>query len=59
LLVGLLFNRTFEAGPPFGGNINEYKTLFSPYFHLQHMATAPNSVAPRALSELWIELKKI
>jgi SAM-dependent methyltransferase len=59
LLVGLLFNRTFEGGPPFGGNINEYKTLFSPYFHLQHMATAPNSVAPRALSELWIELKKI
>lgn len=58
LLVGLLFNRTFEGGPPFGGDINEYETLFSPYFHLQHLATAPNSVAPRALSELWIELKK-
>lgn len=58
LLVGLLFNRTFEGGPPFGGDINEYENLFSPYFHLQHLATAPNSVTPRALSELWIEFKK-
>lgn len=58
LLVGLLFNRTFEGGPPFSGDINEYETLFSPYFHLQHLATAPNSVTPRALSELWIEFKK-
>lgn len=58
LLVGLLFNRTFEKGPPFGGSINEYENLFSPYFHIQFMDTALNSAAPRALTELWIELKK-
>jgi SAM-dependent methyltransferase len=58
LIVGLLFNRTFEGGPPYGGDQQEYEILFTPYFHLQHLATAPNSIAPRALSELWIELKK-
>lgn len=27
LLAGLLFNKTFESGPPFGGSLNEYKKL--------------------------------
>ncbi|HMP87630.1 MAG TPA: methyltransferase domain-containing protein, partial [Lacibacter sp.] len=32
ILAGLLFNRDFEGGPPFGGNEDEYRRLFAPYF---------------------------
>lgn len=59
LLVGLLFNRTFEGGPPFGGNKVDYENLFQSAFHFLHFDTCHNSIGPRALSELWIELKKI
>lgn len=58
LLVGLLFNRNFDGGPPFGGNKNEYVKLFSPYFKIHEMETTYNSIAPRAGTELWINLQK-
>ena len=58
LLVGLLFDKTFESGPPFGGSKAEYEQLFKDYFDFKIMETCRNSIAPRANSELFIELQK-
>lgn len=57
-LVGLLFNRSFENNPPFGGDENEYRDLFNPYFHIQTMEPSYNSIPQRAGSELFIILQK-
>ncbi|HEY4628041.1 MAG TPA: methyltransferase [Flavobacterium sp.] len=57
-LAGLLFNRTFEVRPPFGGSKEEYETLFGAAFDFLKMDVCPNSIAPRANSELLFELKK-
>ena len=58
LLIGLLFNRSFEKSPPFGGNKTEYERLFSKAFTFLKLENCVNSAAPRANSELWIEFKK-
>ena len=58
ILVGLLFNRTFDSGPPFGGSKVEYEKLFKDAFHFLKMEISPNSIAPRANTELFFELKK-
>ena len=58
ILAGLLFNRTFESGPPFGGSKEEYEKLFSAGFDFIKMALTENSSTPRANSELFIEFKK-
>lgn len=58
LLVGLLFNRTFEKSPPFGGSLSEYEQLFQHSFLQQHLAICNNSVTPRAGTELWFEFEK-
>jgi SAM-dependent methyltransferase len=58
-LVGLLFNRVFEGGPPFGGNKVEYEQLFTSDFTILKMDLCSNSIAPRANTELFIELQKI
>jgi len=57
-LVGLLFNREFEGGPPFSGEKEEYVKTFSPYFEIAKMETAYNSIAPRKETELFIRLLK-
>jgi SAM-dependent methyltransferase len=57
-LVGVLFNRDFEGGPPFGGNKQEYYTYFSKYFSTVEMNECKNSIAPRMGSELFIKLIK-
>ncbi|MFV5695223.1 methyltransferase [Flavobacterium sp. LB3P122] len=57
-LAGLLFNRTFEVSPPFGGSIEEYEALFAAAFDFFKMNVSLNSIAPRAYSELFFELKK-
>lgn len=57
-VVGLLFNRNFEGGPPFGGNKEEYMQLFRSKFSIQLMEDATNSIAPRAGSELFFILTK-
>lgn len=59
LLVGLLFNRTFDGGPPFGGSKAEYELLFKDYFDFKIMETCHNSIAPRVNTELFFELQKI
>ncbi len=58
-LVGLLFGIDFErVGPPFGGNRQEYLTLFEPLFSSVQIAPCHNSIPPRQGSELFIELEK-
>ncbi|RAU83022.1 methyltransferase domain-containing protein [Pontibacter arcticus] len=58
-LMGLLFDTTFEKeGPPFGGNREEYRLYFAPYFDFLVYETATNSIAPRQDKELFILLQK-
>ena len=58
-LSGLLFNRDFgQPHPPFGGSLQEYRRWFEPYFEIKTMEECYNSIAPRAGSELFIELIK-
>ncbi len=58
-LVGLLFNFSLtEKGPPFGGNMKEYKQYFERYFSIKVMEPSYNSVKPRDGSELFINLIK-
>jgi len=57
-LTGLLFNREFESGPPFGGSKTEYEGLFQGAFEIQQMEEARHSVASRRGAELHFELKK-
>jgi SAM-dependent methyltransferase len=57
-LVGLLFNRDFEGGPPFGGAEQEYRGYFEPYFKQIRMEVCYNSIKPREGSELFIHLIK-
>ncbi len=54
-LVGLLFNRDFESGPPFGGNIEEYQNTFSPYFEKIEISPCYNSIPARVGSEVFIQ----
>lgn len=56
-LVGVLFNRDFEGGPPFGGAEKEYKALFASTFHQIRMEPCYNSIPPRAGSELFVVLR--
>lgn len=58
LLIGLLFNRSFEKSPPFGGSKTEYEHLFAKAFTFLKLEDCLNSATPRANSELWIEFKK-
>lgn len=53
-LVGLLFNRSFEGGPPFGGNKAAYINLFSSKFTLRTFETCYNSFKKRQDSELFM-----
>lgn len=57
-LAGVLFNREFEGGPPFGGNISAYQPLFSKYFQVNILAPCYNSIEPRKSSEAFIECEK-
>lgn len=59
-LVGVLFNTVFDkAGPPFGGNKEEYLKYFSPYFEFKTFERCYNSIKPREVNELFINLVKI
>lgn len=57
-LVGVLFNRSFDGGPPFGGNENEYRELFQQQFNIAVMEECYNSIAPRKNAELFVKLIK-
>lgn len=58
-LVGLLFDDKLNNDkPPFGGNKEEYLGYFSPYFDINIMDKAYNSILPRDGRELFIKLTK-
>ena len=57
-LVGVLFDRPFDGGPPFGGSRTEYIELFSSFFQKIKMETCMNSVEPRMGTEVFIEIVK-
>ncbi|MCF6141909.1 TPMT family class I SAM-dependent methyltransferase [Flavobacterium sp. K77] len=54
VLFGLLFNREFESGPPFGGSKMEYQCLFESDFNIISLEKAKNSIQPRANAEVFI-----
>ncbi|OCB78536.1 methyltransferase domain-containing protein [Flavobacterium crassostreae] len=58
ILAGVLFNRSFAVGPPFGGSQAEYEMLFKGAFRTLKAIPELESVAPRSQSELAIELQK-
>ncbi|MFT3824503.1 MAG: methyltransferase domain-containing protein [Chitinophagaceae bacterium] len=53
-LAGVLFNRDFEGGPPFGGHIEEYRQLFSQHFTIHTLAPCYNSIKPREGAEAFV-----
>ena len=57
-LVGVLFNREFEGGPPFSGCLEDYQNIFSSYFTEVKMKSCYNSIKPRVGTELFIRLVK-
>jgi SAM-dependent methyltransferase len=52
-IAGLLFDRDFIGGPPFGGHRDEYERLISGHFRLRTLAPCYNSIPPRAGTELF------
>ncbi|MDA0176356.1 MULTISPECIES: methyltransferase domain-containing protein [Mesoflavibacter] len=58
-LVGLLFNAPLNNDkPPFGGNKAEYLNYFNPYFKINTIEEAHNSITPRMGRELFIQFHK-
>lgn len=55
--VGVLFDREFDGGPPYGGNKKEYETYLNKYFEEVSLEACINSVAPRSGSELFMIAK--
>ena len=52
-LAGLLFDRDFPGGPPYGGHKPEYKQLLEKRFTLKTLEPCYNSIKPRAGTELF------
>ncbi len=57
-ITGVLFNKSFEGGPPFGGSKEEYELLFSRFFSIKKMEPCYNSIQPRSGTELFFILEK-
>ncbi len=58
-LVGVLFTFPLNKdGPPFGGDIQEYKQYFEPYFKIIALEPCKNSIAPRMGNECFMILEK-
>ncbi len=53
-LVGLLFDRDFEGGPPFGGSKTAYINLFESDFDFKTFDSCYNSFVKRQESELFM-----
>ncbi len=56
--AGVLFDREFDAGPPFGGSRSEYKELFEKYFSDLMLETCYNSIEPRRDTEVFFIARK-
>ncbi len=58
-LAGLFFDFPLSSsGPPFGGNLVEYKALFQEKFKIKTLERATNSIAPRQGKELFFIFEK-
>lgn len=57
-LVGVMFSRQFESGPPYGGDKEEYLGYFSNLFQSIQIEDCVNSVGPRQGNEYFIKLVK-
>ncbi|HOZ86020.1 MAG TPA: methyltransferase domain-containing protein [Niabella sp.] len=58
-VAGVLFGVQFEnPGPPFGGNILEYETLFDTHFSIVRLEPCTNSIPERAGTELIFEFER-
>lgn len=56
-LAGVLFSRVFEEdGPPFGGTLQEYRSMFSGKFTINKLEPCYNSIERRKGSEVFIDL---
>lgn len=53
--VGVLFNREFEGGPPFGGDTDEYWNYFDPRFTHFRISECYNSIPQRAGTEVFVK----
>jgi len=58
-MAGVLFNRSFENGPPFSGSLEEYKRLFETHFLIRKLEACYNSITPREGSEVFVILEKV
>lgn len=56
--VGVLFNREFEVGPPFGGDVDEYRDYLDPRFTEYSITACYNSVPQRAGTEVFVKAIK-
>ena len=54
-LLGVLFDREFAGGPPFGGSEPEYRRLFEEVFTQVSLTKFAGSIPPRRGTELLIE----
>jgi thiopurine S-methyltransferase len=52
--VGVLFDKHFEGGPPFGGDKDEYQIYLRKYFKSIHLESCYNSIGPRLGNELFM-----
>jgi methyl halide transferase len=58
-LAGVLFGMEFpHEGPPFGGNILDYKTLLNDKLHIRTIEICYNSIPQRSGNELFFICKK-
>ncbi|MEP5253682.1 MAG: methyltransferase domain-containing protein [Winogradskyella arenosi] len=58
-LVGLLFNfELTSVGPPFGGDLETYQALFTPFFKIKTLEPAINSIKERQGKELFFIFEK-
>ncbi len=55
-LMGVLFNKHFNGGPPFGGSESEYRELFQEKFTIEIMKPCYNSITSRNGNEIFIEM---
>ena len=56
-LAGVLFSKVFdEAGPPFGGTIDEYEKMFKDRFIIKTLEPCYNSIERRQGSEVFINM---
>lgn len=55
-LVGVMFDKEFEGGPPFGGSREEYLELFSKYFGSVKIEPCYNSIEQRQGTEVFVRV---